>query len=109
VKYLGLQSQIWRNNTRSVILLLAFPVLILGLVWLFFFIVNHQQYDGLALTNQSFMHSVPFVIIIVGIWFMIAWSSHTSMINRATAARPLERKRTKGFIILSKIFVYLKA
>jgi len=95
VKYLGLQSQIWRNNTRSVILLLAFPVLILGLVWLFFFIVNHQQYDGLALTNQSFMHSVPFVIIIVGIWFMIAWSSHTSMINRATAARPLERKENK--------------
>jgi hypothetical protein len=37
MKYVGLQTQIWNNNLKSTILLIMFPLVILGLAWLFIF------------------------------------------------------------------------
>ena len=34
MKYVGLQTQIWRNNRNTVILLFMFPVILLGMVFL---------------------------------------------------------------------------
>lgn len=95
MKYTGLQTQIWRNNTRSMLLLMAFPGLIFALLWVFYFIIYRNEIEVAAMATESFLHSVPVVGILVLIWFTIAWFSHTSMINRATSARPLERKENK--------------
>lgn len=100
MKYIGLQAQIRNNNFKSVLLLIAFPLLLLSLVWLFFFIMNYYlveegvspNIDGV---NNGFLQTVPFVSIGVGIWFLIAWMSHSSMIKRATGSKPLERKNNK--------------
>lgn len=101
MKYIGLQSQIRSNNFKSGLLLIAFPILLLGLVWLFFFItniyLNDQQEAPLNIddVNTGFIHTIPWVSIGVAIWFSIAWMSHSSMIQKATGSKPLERTNNK--------------
>jgi len=100
MKYIGLQSQISSNNRKSILLLIAFPLLLLGLLWLFFFAINIYLNDEIVSFNidtvhSGFLYSVPYVTIGVVIWFLIAWFSHSSMIQRATGSKPLERKENK--------------
>ena len=97
MKYVGLQGQIWKNNSRSIILLVMFPLVFFGLTWLFFAILSFQNVEGFNLdkVHRQFILTVPWVTIGVLTWFAIAWFSHTSMIRSATGSRPLERKDNK--------------
>ena len=96
MKYVGLQTQIWRNNVNSVILLILFPVVLYALFWLFvYFTSGNSEYDPVDTANTSFIYMFPWITVGVAIWFLIAWLSHTSMINKATGSRPLERKENK--------------
>lgn len=96
MKYVGLQAQIWRNNLNSVILLILFPVVLYGLFWLFVYFTSGQsEYNQVDTANNSFLYMFPWITIGVAIWFLIAWLSHTSMINRATGSHTLERKENK--------------
>lgn len=95
MKYIGLNRQIWNNNIKSVILLILFPVVILGLVWLFVFLIQPLEEYRIERANQLFLTSLPWVIAGVGLWFVIAWFSHTGMIERATGSAPLSRKENK--------------
>jgi heat shock protein HtpX len=105
MKYFGLQSQIRKNNTNSVLILLMFPVVFFGLTWLFFFLMSvgqshnfsaeQQQYGFLPAVNSNFFRTIPWISIGVIVWFTIAWFSHTAMINKATGSKPLERKENK--------------
>ena len=45
--------------------------------------------------NRSFISTMPWITAGVGIWFLIAYFSHTAIINTATSSRPLERKDDK--------------
>jgi heat shock protein HtpX len=90
--YVGLQHQISRNNRNSFLLLIAFPALLLVMLYVFLFLVDRQ---GTELTQQHFLMTMPFVLIGVSIWFLIAWSSHAAIIRMATHARPLERIENK--------------
>jgi len=103
MKYFGLQSQIRRNNANSTLLLLMFPVVFVGLTWLFFFFLgiwqSHQvtpehpdNYNFIADVNYGFLHTIPWILIGVLVWFVVAWFSHTNMIEKATSSKPLERK-----------------
>jgi len=98
MKYFGLQSQIRKNNTNSILILLMFPVVFYGLTWLFFFFMSigaeHKQL-GLVDINRSFWNTIPWITIGVIIWFVIAWFSHTAIIDSATNSKPLERKENK--------------
>ena len=95
--YFGLQSQIWRNNTNSVLILAMFPLVFFGLTWLFFFFLSLNGDDQLILArvNNSFFRTVPFISIGVIIWFSVAWFSHSSMIMAATGSKPLARNENK--------------
>jgi heat shock protein HtpX len=97
MRYFGLQSQIWKNNTNSVLILLMFPVVFFGLVWLFFYFTALSQNEPMAISqvNHSFLKVAPFIIIGVTIWFIIAYFSHTVMINAATDSKPLLRSENK--------------
>jgi heat shock protein HtpX len=96
MKYVGLQSQIRRNNTNSIILLLLFPVVLYVLTWLFFFLTSMGEgSDPGATANSGLLNSFPWITVGVLIWFLIAWGSHSSMIMRATGSRPLERRENK--------------
>ena len=78
-----MHSLIQRNNTLSVLLLLGFPAIILGAVYLFMV---------LAGDTSAFMSVLPWVLGIVAIWFTIAYFSNTSMIKHAVQAEPLLRR-----------------
>lgn len=95
MKYVGLQSQIWRNNTKSVILLAMFPLLFFVLTWVFFYFMRNAEYDTIETVNTRFLNTIPFVAIGVGIWFVIAFFSHSAIIKKATGSRALERKDNK--------------
>jgi len=46
MKYRGLQSQIWHNNFWSSILLISFPIVFAVLTYLFFFILNFENFQN---------------------------------------------------------------
>lgn len=74
-----------------------FPVIFFGLTWLFFFFSSFNQSEpvSIAQINYRFLVAAPFIIIGVAIWFIIAYFSHTSMINSATDSKPLARSENK--------------
>lgn len=73
-----------------------FPLVFLGLTWLFFFFMSLQQeYHSIENVNRGFLMTFPWVTAGVILWFTIAWFTHTSMIRAATDSRPLERKDNK--------------
>jgi len=91
--YIGIQTQIRRNNFNSVLLIFAFPIVLLGMVYTFLFFIQRQH--DVEIVNEMFLSAVPFVIIITSVWFMIAWFMHNSLISMATGSRPLERMENK--------------
>ena len=103
MQYVGIQTQQSRNNFRSLLLLFLFPCLIVGLTYLFCYLLNLLAYqsDGLStaqILNYStgmFINLVPYVIGGVLIWFLIAYFANTSIINAATGSEPLSRKDNK--------------
>jgi heat shock protein HtpX len=91
MQYIGLQSQIWKNNSRSVLLLILFPLVLFGLIWLFFFFTADPQYRSPASVTGNFISVAPWITIGVIIWFTVAWLTHSALINAATSSKPLER------------------
>ena len=73
MKYFGLQSQIRKNNTNSVLILLMFPVVFYGLTWLFFFLTSfgkdnfiaygQQQFMAIENINHNFLMTIPWITI----------------------------------------------
>ena len=92
MQYIGLASQINKNNRNSVLLLIAFPALLLAMCYAVIFFTSDQD---AAQTNDHFLVTMPFVLVAVGIWFLIAWAGHSAFIKLSTGARPLERKENK--------------
>jgi heat shock protein HtpX len=94
----GLQTHIWNNNFKSILLLAGFPVLLLlllyglsvGYVALAEPIDNVGQ--GLALALDHMSRIWPFALIAAAIWFSIAWFAHQKLIEMSVGARGLTRK-----------------
>ena len=86
MKYVGIQTQIWRNNRNTVILLCMFPVILLGMVlgiimmldWVGYFCWDGVCPPGLKATTFH--------------WDLIWEYFENAIIRHATHARPLERK-----------------
>lgn len=89
MEFIGLQKQIARNNRKSVLLLLGFPSLILIGVFIVLFI---SLEGDMAEILGTFFKIIPFVLIGVGIWFIIAYYAQTSIIKLTTGAHTLSRK-----------------
>jgi len=92
MEYVGLDKQIRKNNTNSIMLLIAFPALLLGMVYLFLFFTKGEYGED---PNSMFARYIPFVLAGVGIWFFIAWTGHSAFIKMATHSKSLERMENK--------------
>jgi len=90
-EYRGIQSQKQRNNTNSVLLLLLFPALLLGMFWVIVFFLNRNAGGNISFFTQA----APAILTGVGIWFLIAWGLNTKLIQWSTGAKPLERMENK--------------
>ncbi len=104
MKYVGMQTQIMRNNFYSMLLLIAFPGIILAMVWVFLALLNYfgggyyDEYGNVVRTldiesvNYYFLNALPWVVGGVGLWFVIAFFANASMVKAAVGARTLERR-----------------
>ena len=104
MRYVGMQTQIRRNNTLSILLLLMFPTIILGMVWVFLAALNYfgngypDEYGemvyqlDISTVNYYFVTAIPWVVAGVLIWFVIAYFGNVAMVQKATGARPVTRK-----------------
>ena len=92
MQFVGLDSQIRRNNFNSLALLVGFPLLLLAMVYVFIIAVNDGQQDD---PQAQFLRTMPFVLAGVGGWFLVAWAGHAAFIRMATGSKPLERTENK--------------
>lgn len=94
----GLQTHIWNNNLRSILLLGLYPFIIMGMVWAMAAVM------GWATTPRASWNTVntlaseilfaywPIILAVVLIWFLIAYFFHTKMIRKMTHSHPVTRK-----------------
>ncbi len=104
MKYVGMYTQISRNNRMTFLLLLMFPLIILGVVWAFIALLSYfgngyyDQYGNVVhqmdaeVVKYYFLHALPWVAGGVAIWFIIAYLFNTSMVRAATGAHSVTRK-----------------
>ncbi len=104
MKYIGMHTQISRNNRMTLLLLLMFPLIILGVVWAFIALLNYfgngyyDQYGNVVhqmdpeVVKYYFLNALPWVVGGVAIWFAIAFLFNTSMVRTATGAHSVSRK-----------------
>ncbi|MFZ5618485.1 MAG: M48 family metallopeptidase [Pseudomonadota bacterium] len=93
----GLQTHIWNNNLKSILLLAGFPLLLLilmyalnvGYVGLTTDISSVEQ--GLVLALDNMNRTWPFAFLAAGLWFLIAWMSHQALVNLSTGAKAVTR------------------
>ena len=94
----GLQTHIWNNNLKSVLLLAGFPVLLLILLYglsVGYVGLTQEIYgvgEGLSLAGDHLRRLWPFAFVGAGVWFAIAWFSYQSIIEASVGARGLSRK-----------------
>lgn len=98
MKYIGLQAQQANNNIKSILLLIMFPLLMLVLVYAFFLVIFALGTDVQQPFHYAyyiFIEILPYVLLVVAVWFVIAYFANTYIIKRATNSKPLERKDNK--------------
>lgn len=88
--YVGLYSQIRSNNFKSMLLLLGFPSVIIGGVWLVLFILGEFRWEPYQ--QEQFLQILPIVLGAVAVWFLIAYFFNSKMIEFATKSHTLDRK-----------------
>lgn len=108
-EYIGIHTQIARNNRKSLLYLLGFILLVYIPVFLFLFLVkdksayydySYADYSSQVYSNADFWKNtlydflsvVPIVTLVIGIWFLIAFWGHSAMIKAATHAHSVSRK-----------------
>lgn len=92
MQYIGLDRQIRKNNFNSLLLLIAFPTLLLALVYALLYFTQGEHHED---PNLLFLGVMPVVLGIVGVWFLVAWAGHSAFIRMATSSKPLERMENK--------------
>lgn len=89
MKYRGIQQQIALNNTKSILYLLAFPLLLLAGTYIVLWLITLKDIEQ---TNAQFISVAPLVVVGVAIWFVISYFFNTQMIQAATHSQPLQRR-----------------
>ena len=54
-----------------------------------------SSFNLIPAVNHDFLMTIPWITVGVIIWFLIAWFSHSSMIDAATSSKPLTRNENK--------------
>ena len=104
MRAVGLQTYIWNNNLRSLILLASFPVLLLVLLYGVELILMGAGFarapqgyyvsmgDQFAYAARLTAESAPLAVGVAVVWFVIAYFGAQSIIDLATGAAPVQRK-----------------
>jgi heat shock protein HtpX len=99
----GINTYIWNNNIKSILLLCAFPFIFFIMDFLFFAGITAFDYIPPGVDPSTFpsfiiqqglaglAHTWTWVVGGVGIWFIIAYFTHGSIIRAATHSKALSR------------------
>ena len=94
---IGLKTQIWNNNLRSMLIMGFYPFLLMGLVWS---VVAgyHSMAAGIEATpvaidaaNAVLAQYWPVIVAVVAVWFCISWFSNVAMVRAMTHAQKVTR------------------
>lgn len=96
----GLQTHIWNNNWKTVLLMAGFPVLLLLLTYALFLLF--AGFAGMSVGNdpvagyfiwagEALAQAWPFAIAGAILWFGIAYAFYQNIIDAATGAKKVER------------------
>jgi len=107
---IGLQTHIWNNNIKSLMLLGLYPFIILGLVWACAYVVAYMQGGYHIQTLQTPQGTLwlntgnpeyvangilyeywPLIVTGITLWFAISYFFHTSMIRALCRSQPVTR------------------
>ena len=98
----GLQTHIWNNNWKTVLLMAGFPVLLILLTYALFLLFAGFSGESAGAdatagpfvwAAQALAEAWPFAVAGAAIWFTIAYFSYQGIIDMATGARQVERKQ----------------
>lgn len=96
----GLQTHIWNNNWKTVLLMAGFPVLLLLLTYALFLLYagftgtyygNDPTIGYFIWAGDALARAWPFAIAGAILWFGIAYAFYQNIIDAATGARKVER------------------
>jgi heat shock protein HtpX len=96
----GLQTHIWNNNGRSLLLMAGFPLLLILLTYALFLL--YAGFTGVSVGKDptigpfiwaadALAQAWPFAIAGAILWFGIAYAFYQGIIDAATGARKVER------------------
>jgi heat shock protein HtpX len=96
----GLQTYIWNNNLKSLLLLLGFPVLLLALIYAWVLMMMGMGYlpagygpgGEFAAAGAMLVGYAPLALAVAAIWFVIAYFSYQTIIDLSTGAREVGRQ-----------------
>ncbi|MBU0800321.1 MAG: M48 family metallopeptidase [Alphaproteobacteria bacterium] len=105
MKAAGLNTHIWNNNLRSLLLIGFYPLMLAGLVWAVAaltgaLLMPHAVGSDSAMIwarSASFAHTMvaaywPLILTVVAGWFVIAYFFQGKMIRALSHAHPVTRK-----------------
>ncbi len=110
-KTVGLKTHIWNNNFMTFAMLLVLPGTLLFMVWMVFLGWFLTYPDSFARSARDYPYSysdsiydygthaftmtlayMPYVLVVVGVWYAIAWLFNRQIIMSATGAKEVSRK-----------------
>ncbi|MFN8287255.1 MAG: M48 family metallopeptidase [Chitinophagales bacterium] len=92
MEYVGIQTQIRRNNLYTTLQLILFPVLLGLTVYAIAYLLTTKSKGG---SNADLPAVLLATFIGTSVWFLIAYFFHNRIILAATGAKPLERTENK--------------
>lgn len=105
----GLQTHIWNNNLKSILLLAAYPFILMALVWGCAYAVSafsgaypvesHRSISGQTFytgrpeyaASRIVAEYWPLILSVAAGWFAVAWFFQSSMIRALSRAHPVSR------------------
>ena len=102
LKATGLNTHVWNNNILSMILLMLYPALLMGIVWLAAaafgaLSAGYPVPNGGAMGfGSQFAGNIigsywPIIIAVCAIWFMISWFFNLSLVRRLSKSHAVTR------------------
>jgi heat shock protein HtpX len=101
MRAVGLQTHIWANNTRTTLLLIGFPIMLLVILFGLVLVLvglSGESGDGSTLGDSFEVawflmgYAAPAALIAAGLWFVIAFFFNQTMVDAMTGARAVERR-----------------
>lgn len=92
----GLQTSIWDNNIRSIVLLAVYPFIIAAIVWGMAWAIGLGQTGNPdfspVFANKILLEYWPIILTVIAIWFVISWFCNTAMVRALSHAHVVTRK-----------------